>query len=634
MRTLVRWPVMLSLLCLLSTAEVNAGNVPQMINVQGVLTNMSDSVVADGSYSVAFTIYDALTGGSIKWTETRAITTKGGVFTVALGESTPIAASLFATTELWLGIKVGGDPEMTPRQRLISVPYAMQSPATAAGSDYWTVTDSVLQTNKWWGLARGDAGNVLIGDNAHTMVNFGVACTTGFISADISYSTVGGGNKNVASAQATTVCGGRENIAFGNSAAVGGGAINHAYGTFSVVGGGLQNYAGGDYATITGGYADTITSTGDYSYLFGIKSKLTQDSTFMVDMPHIHFGDEANGYEFPTVDGAASQIIATDGSGQLSWVNPSGGPTWTVTNSVLYTNDWWGIARGGAGNSIYGDSAHTMVNLGASCVTGVNGLHKHYATISGGKSNTALGDYSTVCGGTNNIAGDNYSVVAGGLSNDASGNMSAILGGSVNKATGQWSAVPGGWKNEATGDFSLAAGANARARHQGSVVISANSSSQVADSVYSGGIAQMVLRADSGIYITNDSGLAVYDPTRLINTSSGAYLSADGKWTDATVKELKENFTPVDGIELLEKIAALPITEWNYKAEEDQVKHIGPMAQDFYALFGLGNDNKSISTVDPSGVALAGIKQLIAENQKLKELVTRLEERIAKLENE
>jgi hypothetical protein len=40
------------------------------------------------------------------------------------------------------------------------------------------------------------------------------------------------------------------------------------------------------------------------SYLFGLRSKLTTDSTFMVDLPYIPFGDETDGYVFPPTDGA------------------------------------------------------------------------------------------------------------------------------------------------------------------------------------------------------------------------------------------------------------------------------------------------------------------------------------------
>jgi len=131
--------------------------------------------------------------------------------------------------------------------------------------------------------------------------------------------TVAGGSTNAASGYIATVGGGSENIASSFLATVGGGWSNTASDTNAIVSGGYYNYAGGKYSAILGGYADTITATGDYSYLFGINSNLTQDSTFMVDMPHVWFGTEANGYEFPYGRGTDGQVMKTNGSGLLSW---------------------------------------------------------------------------------------------------------------------------------------------------------------------------------------------------------------------------------------------------------------------------------------------------------------------------
>lgn len=112
---------------------------------------------------------------------------------------------------------------------------------------------------------------------------------------------------------------------------------------------------------------------------------------------------------------------------------------------------------------------------------------------------------------------------------------------------------------------------------------------------------------------------------------NGAYLSKGGVWTNVSDRIKKENFTSINGNELLEKIASMPITRWKYKGGDEY--HIGPMAQDFYALFGLGEDDKSISTIDPAGIALAGIQELKKENDDLKKLCNDLLIRIEKLEH-
>jgi hypothetical protein len=77
----------------------------------------------------------------------------------------------------------------------------------------------------------------------------------------------------------------------------------------------------------------------------------------------------------------------------------------------------------------------------------------------------------------------------------------------------------------------------------------------------------------------------------------------------------KEHFAALDGKAVLAKVISLPVTEWNYKDDSMEKKHIGPMAQDFHAAFQLdGADDKHISVVDEGGVALAAIQGL---NQKL-----------------
>ena len=93
-------------------------------------------------------------------------------------------------------------------------------------------------------------------------------------------------------------------------------------------------------------------------------------------------------------------------------------------------------------------------------------------------------------------------------------------------------------------------------------------------------------------------------------------------------RNLKENFAPVSSREVLEKIAAMPISRWNFKGDA-ATPHIGPMAQDFHAAFGVGTDDRHIATVDADGVALAAIQGL---NQKLEAEVKSKDIRIAELE--
>jgi hypothetical protein len=79
-------------------------------------------------------------------------------------------------------------------------------------------------------------------------------------------------------------------------------------------------------------------------------------------------------------------------------------------------------------------------------------------------------------------------------------------------------------------------------------------------------------------------------------------------------RNVKENFQSVSALEVLDRVATLPVATWNYKTQPASIRHIGPTAQDFKAAFAVGETDTGISTVDEGGVALAAIQGL---NQKL-----------------
>ncbi|MDD3627652.1 MAG: hypothetical protein PHV06_10065 [bacterium] len=98
-------------------------SVPKLINYQGILHDSEGEIVEDGSYQFTFAIYDS-TGTSL-WTEDQNINVSSGLFNVLLGSVNPI--DLTFNTDYYLGIKVGSDPEMTPRKRIVSVGYSYRS---------------------------------------------------------------------------------------------------------------------------------------------------------------------------------------------------------------------------------------------------------------------------------------------------------------------------------------------------------------------------------------------------------------------------------------------------------------------------------------------------------------------------
>ena len=110
-------------------------------------------------------------------------------------------------------------------------------------------------------------------------------------------------------------------------------------------------------------------------------------------------------------------------------------------------------------------------------------------------------------------------------------------------------------------------------------------------------------------------GIGTTNATQLLVVGSGGAYCNGTSWVNGSDRDSKQAFSAVNPGIVLEKVSALPITEWQYKTEAEGTKHLGPMAQDFHEAFGLnGNDDKHISTVDEGGVALAAIQGL---NQKL-----------------
>lgn len=110
------------------------------------------------------------------------------------------------------------------------------------------------------------------------------------------------------------------------------------------------------------------------------------------------------------------------------------------------------------------------------------------------------------------------------------------------------------------------------------------------------------------------------------------YFAGGAGWSCTSDRNAKENFQPVDIALVLEAVAQLPITTWNMKGDANRTPHMGPVAQDFYAAFELGDSDTTINTADAQGVALAAIQGLYQLVQEQQEKIAELEARLAELE--
>jgi len=156
MKHIIKLIALTVFLCIMTCAMCYA-EIPHLINYQGKLTDSNDSPL-NGSHNVTFRIYDAESGGSLLWQETHTTTIEKGIFSVMLGGVT--ALNLPFDRPYFLSIQVGGDPEMTPRQRLSSSAYAFMCEDTVSlprgAIIMWS--GSVISIPAGWALCDGTNG--------------------------------------------------------------------------------------------------------------------------------------------------------------------------------------------------------------------------------------------------------------------------------------------------------------------------------------------------------------------------------------------------------------------------------------------------------------------------------------------
>ena len=378
-------------------------------------------------------------------------------------------------------------------------------------------------------------------------------------------------------------------------------------------------------------------------------------------------------YTLPNTDGANGQILATDGSGTVSWQTVSGGSSgWSLTGNSGTTpgTDFLGTTdnvaleihvnglralriepHGTSPNLVSGFSGNS-VGVGVCGATiggggewpGVNQVTANLGTVSGGTDNTASGVVATVGGGTSNTAsgyaatvsggGDNtasgrYTSVGGGCSNTVNIDHATVGGGSGNTASGDSATVCGGLDNTASGMFATVCGGSGNIASGNLATVGAGGASAAAGdySFVVGRRARNANASHDGVFLFADSTDADFSSSssnefaarasggyRLYSSSdltAGVTMAAGASaWSTVSDVNLKENFITLDGRAVLRQLSRVPITEWNYKTQDPDIRHIGPMAQDFYAAFGLGESDLRISTVDTDGIALVSIQAL------------------------
>jgi hypothetical protein len=242
-------------------------------------------------------------------------------------------------------------------------------------------------------------------------------------------------------------------------------------------------------------------------------------------------------------------------------------------------------------------------------------------SVAFGENSRASASHSTAMG--RNATASQASAFAAGEDVTASGSASVALGYHAHTNARQGSFV--------FGDRSTVDTVRANHNHQATFRVSCGFRIYTSSNQFTG-------IAIGGAAVTNISPATTcptyqFDQTNtMIATSTGAYLSSSGVWTNASDLHRKHLFADVSGEFVLSKLRTLPIRTWSYKVDDPRVRHLGPTAQDFRAAFGLGPDSTTIGTIDEGGVALIAIQALDRSNIELKRDNVELRARLVRLE--
>ncbi|MBV8491790.1 MAG: tail fiber domain-containing protein [Candidatus Eremiobacteraeota bacterium] len=280
-----------------------------------------------------------------------------------------------------------------------------------------------------------------------------------------------------------------------------------------------------------------------------------------------------------TIGGGEDNSVSSSGGGELASDSVIGGGDTNIidcTSSCIGNN---GVVAGFA-NLIYGNAGNAFIGSGSH-----NTISIPDAAIAGGNGNNVSGEYGSI---------------GGGYANTVSGEYGAVAGGYGDTASGEYASVAGGAYNVASGSASFAGGDHADADYNGSFVWSDESSGSSTKATAAN---QFMARAAGGVTFFTNAAM----------TTGVKVAAGSGTWSSVSDRNLKNAVTVLDDQSILNRVAAMPVTEWSYISEPG-VRHVGPMAQDFYAAFGVGEDDKHITSIDEDGIAFAAIKALRSEN--------------------
>jgi hypothetical protein len=483
----------------------------------------------------------------------------------------PVTIAVLSATSSSLSIRV-----TTPVNAGASTTTLASSMNPAAAGGVVTFTATVTGTLPTGTVAFSDGAAAIAGCGAVALNGSGnsrmAVCSTGTLAPGNHGITAsyGGDAGNAASASPTlnqTINGNGwlgylygGNTASGSDSAVAAGAGNQASGQASFVGAGTANQANGVSSLVLGGFdnrataIDSFVGAGAGNRATGARSVIIGGGYNLASGSWSFIGGGGR-------DGAASTAAGTQ-----------------ALDHVAASK--WSTIVGGSGNRAGTSASQTG------------------STVVGGQQNLATNTDATIAGGTANIASGTYAAVSGGQGNLASGS-GAVAGGTSSTASAL-AAVAYGASSTASGSYAFAFGRRARSTASGAITLADATALD-----FSNGVAnQLAVRATGGVQLVTgvDAGGSA--------TAGVAIAPGSGSWSMLSDRNAKRDLVAVDAGSTLSRLLATPVYRWRYAAERSGARHMGPVAQDFHAAFGLGDSNRTIGLVDADGVVLASVAAL------------------------
>jgi hypothetical protein len=639
---------------------------------QGALTD--NSAAANGTYEMQFTLHSAAsgTGDQVGSTITNSnVQVTSGVFSVELD-----FGSEFSGADRWLEISVKKSSEtsyttISPRMKLNSVPYATRT-LSATAADSLSAACAGCVTDLHINSVSGSkiTGNVANADNASIATTATNATNfSGSLTGDVTGTQTATTVSKVGGISASNVASGATAANNATNANTASALVKRdASGNFSA--GTITATLNGNAATAT--TANTVSTSAGDSVVTAINA-----GSLTINTAHVS-GDvellssttqaatQSSGATGALIDVklVGSDNLGTSGTSDLLSLRASGtynlytGGTPEVRNQERFRFDNTGgfaafgdqdigsIPAEGAGTRFMWMPYKAATRGGYVNGTQWDDANIGYYSTAFGYNARASGDYAFAAGRESVAA--NIDSIALGNYITASGAACVALGYYAHCNTRQGSFVFSDRSVVDDGNFATDESFKASVNHSFNVRATGGLGFFTNTAVNTGLRLSHLLSSNTayGSFVWTDrSSDTAVTPTaqnQTIFRSSGGYwlysnsgLTAgvtlapgSGSWTNLSDRNMKENFKAVNSRDILRKVLNLPITTWNYTTQNASIRHIGAMSQDFKAAFGVGEDDKHISTIDPDGVALAAIQGL---NDELKE---DLKTRDAKIEQQ